>query len=271
MSLGAARPAGRLLVDPGIVVKINDSRIEMTRGQSGLIAEGTADRPIVFTSVVDDRYGGSGVFDTSGNGASVGARGDWAGIILNHASHASIDHALIAFAGGDAPIEGVADNFDAIEVHQARLRLANSIVENNAAGGSATDRSGRGFGPASDDLRPRSAAGSGQQRHPEQFGTRHFDQCQLADGRGEPGSRAQHRPAGTVRAVRGQPGTVGPLEPPEGATPSTAWKCAAKRSRRNRSGTTRTSPTCCRARSPSATTTPTAACVCRAATARAWW
>ena len=129
------------------MVKINDARIELTRGQSGLIAEGTADRPIVFTSVVDDRYGGSGVFDTSGNGASVGARGDWAGIILNHSSHASIDHALIAFAGGDAPIEGVADNFDAIEVHQARLRLANSIVENNAAGGSATSRSGRGSVP----------------------------------------------------------------------------------------------------------------------------
>jgi hypothetical protein len=143
----SARSAGRLLVDPGVVVKLGDARIETVRGQSNFIAEGTADRPIVFTSIRDDRFGGSGTFDTSGNGTSSGVAGDWAGILLNHASHASIDHARIAYAGGDAPIEGVADDFDAIEVHQAELRLANSVVENNASGGSATSRLGRGSVP----------------------------------------------------------------------------------------------------------------------------
>lgn len=33
-----------------------------------LIAEGTADRPIIFTSRFDDRYGGGGSFDTNSDG-----------------------------------------------------------------------------------------------------------------------------------------------------------------------------------------------------------
>ncbi len=145
---GTARPGGRLMIDPGVVVKINDSRIELERGQSNLIAEGTKDRPIIFTSVRDDRFGGSGSFDATGNGASTGAAGDWAGILLNHFSHASIDQARIAFGGGDAPTEGAADYYDVIEVHQANLRLTTSVIENSGSGGSNTDRNGRGQVPA---------------------------------------------------------------------------------------------------------------------------
>ncbi|MEX0820208.1 MAG: GEVED domain-containing protein, partial [Pirellulaceae bacterium] len=139
-----ARAAGRLLVDPGVVLKFSGSRIEAERGSSSLIAEGTPNRPIIFTSLSDDRFGGSGAFDTNDNGFMLGQAGDWSGIMLNHTSSASIDHAVISFGGGDSPTEGGSVNFNAIEVHQAHLRLTNSLLQNNANGNGTGTRDGRG-------------------------------------------------------------------------------------------------------------------------------
>lgn len=95
-----SRPGGRLLVDPGIVLKVGKARIEAERGSSNLMAEGTLNRPVIFTSINDDRFGGSGTFDVNRNGASTGAAGQWSGLIFNPTSSGSIDNALITFAGG---------------------------------------------------------------------------------------------------------------------------------------------------------------------------
>jgi hypothetical protein len=152
--LGFARPAGRLAIDPGVVVKLQDARIELERGSSQLLAEGTLGKPIIFTSLGDNRYGAGGTFDTNGSvpdkfdpvGQPIGAlsRGDWGGIVLNAGASASIDRAYLAFGGGSTPIEGGFDSFNVLEVHQGDLRLANSRVEFNAAGLAGTNRAGRG-------------------------------------------------------------------------------------------------------------------------------
>ena len=139
-----ARSSGRLAADPGVIVKLQAARIELERGTSQLIAEGTAGRPVIFTSLGDSRFGAGGTFDTNGNLPDVRAAGDWGGIVLNAGAKASIDHAYIAHGGGQTPIEGTFDRFNVIETHQGDLRLANSRVENNAAGTSTTDRTGRG-------------------------------------------------------------------------------------------------------------------------------
>jgi hypothetical protein len=60
-----ARLDGRLAIDPGIVVKADRARIETEIGAQ-LIAEGRANNRVVFTSLLDDRFGGSGTFDTAG-------------------------------------------------------------------------------------------------------------------------------------------------------------------------------------------------------------
>ena len=60
-------PSGSLVVDPGVVVKLTGSRIEAEMGAT-FIAEGTANDPVVFTSVEDDRYGSGGTFDLTGDG-----------------------------------------------------------------------------------------------------------------------------------------------------------------------------------------------------------
>ncbi|WP_166824326.1 Calx-beta domain-containing protein [Thalassoroseus pseudoceratinae] len=65
------RFSGRLTIDPGVVVKLGSSRIEAERGGAQVIAEGTDDNPIIFTSIFDDTYGGSGTFDTNNDNDDV--------------------------------------------------------------------------------------------------------------------------------------------------------------------------------------------------------
>ena len=153
-----ARPTGRLAIDPGVVVKLQSSRIELEWGGSQLIAEGTPYQNVIFTSIGDNRYGAGGTFDTNGNvpdkfdafGRPVGdlTVGDWGGFMLNAGSRASLDHVYLGFGGGVTPIEGGFDAFNAIEVHQGQLRLANSRVELNASGFAVGNRSGRGSNEA---------------------------------------------------------------------------------------------------------------------------
>jgi len=143
---------GRLKINPGIVVKLSGARIEAERGSAQLIAEGTAENPIIFTSLSDDSYGAGTTFDTSNDGAPDDDElfpGNWGGIIFNAASSGSIDHAVITYAGGLVPIEGGFDNFNAIEVHQAELRLTNSLFVNNDSGQAGSDRNGRGTNDSS--------------------------------------------------------------------------------------------------------------------------
>ena len=134
----------RLRIDPGMIVKLQGARIEAEMG-SQLIAEGTAERPIVFTSIKDDRFGSGGTLDTNNDLlATVAEPGQWGGLFFNAVSQGSFDHVFIAFAGGQTPIEGGFDQFAALEIHQANVRLTNSLLTQNASGQASSNRVGRG-------------------------------------------------------------------------------------------------------------------------------
>lgn len=143
-----ARPDARLAIDPGIIVKLDDARIETGYGAQ-LIAEGTAGKQVLFTSAADDRYGAGGTFDTNGDVASAApAPGDWGGLYIGPLGSVSIDHAYIAYAGGVVETGGTFAGFNALEIIQSEARVANSIFENNASGlgGQAgVQRDGHGF------------------------------------------------------------------------------------------------------------------------------
>ncbi len=143
--VSTARPSGRLLIDPGTVVKLGGARIEAERGTSSLIAEGLDGRPVIFTSLQDDRYGaGSGTFDLSKNGfsaftssnANAPKMGDWGGLVFQVQSNVSLDHSYVAFAGGQTPIQGGSGSFNPLEIHEATARVANTTFEFNANGAS---------------------------------------------------------------------------------------------------------------------------------------
>ena len=138
---------GSLRIDPGLIVKLQGSRIETTMG-SQLIVEGTEENPIVMTSVYDVRYGAGGTFDTVSRSGSRGPlAGDWGGIYAGQTSSLSVDHVRLSHAGGTTRIDGGFAAFNPIEVHQADARIANSRLESNAdgvVGNATTTRSGKG-------------------------------------------------------------------------------------------------------------------------------
>ncbi len=129
-----ARYDASLTIDPGTVVKLTSATIELGIGAQ-LLAEGSESSQVIFTSIHDDRYGGSGTFDTKSNGLTeTPAPGDWGGIYVNASSRASIDRSLLAYGGGIVPLEGSFSGFNVIEVHQGDLRLTNSTLSNNRDG-----------------------------------------------------------------------------------------------------------------------------------------
>ena len=142
-----ARLDARLQIDPGVVVKLSGARIEVGIGAQ-LIAEGSADRKVIFTSRSDDRYGAGGTFDTNSNGLGTNpGAGDWGGLVARHLSSLSIDQALITFGGGQTSVSGGFAGFNAVEIHQADARVTNSTLEFNGSGlggNSGATRDGRG-------------------------------------------------------------------------------------------------------------------------------
>jgi hypothetical protein len=138
-----ARLDARLSIDAGTVVKVNGGAIEVTMG-ADFIAEGTDGSEVIFTSILDDRYGAGGTFDSTSNGSdSVASPGDWAGIMLGHLSSGSLDHTVVSFAGGIRRVAGTFAGFNAVEIHQSDTRIANSVFENNADGTGGQDTGGR--------------------------------------------------------------------------------------------------------------------------------
>ncbi len=151
LGLIEARTDARLHVDPGVVVKLTGSRIEVEFGGQ-LIAEGRPgpreDAPgyrTVFTSVYDRRYGAGGVFDTLALTVPRAPQpGDWGGIHFAPTSTGSFDFCVIAYGGGDTRIEGGFARFNTIEIYQADVRITRSRIEFNDAVADPSNRAGRG-------------------------------------------------------------------------------------------------------------------------------
>ena len=149
-SIRHSRITSTLVVDPGMIIKSQGSRIELGFG-TNLLAEGRDGDEIIFTSKGDDRYGASGSFDTDGNGDTRGDKGDWGGFYANPTSRLSIDEAFIAYAGGVTGVNGGTASFNAVQVHQAETRITNTRFENNADGTGSIQGDGRsGYAPQGD-------------------------------------------------------------------------------------------------------------------------
>lgn len=129
----------RLAIDPAVVLKLDGAHIHAEVGAQ-IIAEGRDGHEVVITSILDDRYGAGSTFDASNDGAPIPGGvneptpGSWGGIYAAAESTLSIDNAVISYGGGVTPVEGTFTAFNAIEVQQAKARIANSIFEFNAGG-----------------------------------------------------------------------------------------------------------------------------------------
>jgi len=127
-------PEGHTLtIEPGTIIKsfyiTSGLKIEGT-----LIAEGTAEKPIVFTSFYDDEYGG----DTNGDGDATrdDARAEsWGQIVFTSTStNSSLNYVVIRYGGVKW---GGGSGYKAdyvLKIDSSDLTLANSIIENNTFG-----------------------------------------------------------------------------------------------------------------------------------------
>ncbi|MEM9683701.1 MAG: iron-containing alcohol dehydrogenase, partial [Pseudomonadota bacterium] len=129
---------GSLVMDPGLVMKMTGARIELQPG-SQVLAEGDGSAPVVMTSLRDDRFGAGGTFDTNNDDDSpifqAPSQGDWAGIYAGPTSNISIDHGVVAYAGGISLIEGGETiGFVPLHLQQSEGRITNTRFEFNDSG-----------------------------------------------------------------------------------------------------------------------------------------
>jgi subtilisin-like proprotein convertase family protein len=150
-----------LTVDPGVVLKFQHTSLDGVDLQdvndrvfSTISMNGTADMPILVTSLTDDNisFAGSrlGTFyqngsqDTNNDGNdTTGTPGDWGGIRIGQGN---IDHAVVRFGGGLVPVSGIFVNHPAITIFSRDLspapiggdvqtvRLANSDISRTFTG-----------------------------------------------------------------------------------------------------------------------------------------
>ena len=138
----------RLSVDPVRSIKLESSRIETTMGGQ-FIAEGQDGREIVFTSRLDDRFGG-GTFDTNDDGILTRPRKATGRVV--HRPHEQREHRLRSdyFWRRHHTYRSAFAGFNAVEIQQADGQT-NPTIEDNASGlgGNAqAHRLGRGSNAA---------------------------------------------------------------------------------------------------------------------------
>lgn len=111
--------AGKLTIQPGVVVKFESNRRIFSTGI--LTARGSATDKIVFTSSKDNSYGGS----TDGTGSPL--KGDWGYIQISN-SGSVLEQCLIRFGGAYG-------NYGSVDIESCKPVIRNSTVEESASYG----------------------------------------------------------------------------------------------------------------------------------------
>lgn len=120
----------KLTLEPGAIIKLDANAVISVAGK--LSAIGTAQKPVVITSIKDDQYGG----DTNGDGsATAPAPGDWSSIMIPVSydplnpidGEAVFDYAVVSYGGRTSG----SDYFTFIVGQSSKFSVSNSELFDN--------------------------------------------------------------------------------------------------------------------------------------------
>jgi hypothetical protein len=127
---------GTLSIDPGVIVRFGDSSGLETSG-GDLIARGTADMPVIFSSVNDQTRGAIAPYT-----GKAPHNGDWVGLGIGHdGGTITLDHVVVAYSGQS--LAGHNAGIYLAEQGDNKLSVQNSLFADN--GGISADQPGYGI------------------------------------------------------------------------------------------------------------------------------
>jgi hypothetical protein len=119
-------PAATVTIDPGVIVRLGDTDGLATLTISGkLVANGTADQPVIFTSENDQSRGAIAPFTGKAPHA-----GDWGGLVVEDQGTLQLKYAIVAYSGGS--VQGHSSGIFITESGKTHVSIENSLIADNS-------------------------------------------------------------------------------------------------------------------------------------------